>query len=219
MKNITFSKLVDKNKSTPKLICDLLYSAIMIVLIATIVFSLASRVLNGGSKVSNIMGYTPTIVVSGSMVPTIEINSLCIMKNVDISKVELGDIIVYRNPENGRNIIHRVIGIADGENGRYLTMKGDANYREDRYRVDSNMFIGKIICICNWAVPYISNCVKDESIDYVTLSSYITKGLILAFIVIYVLYIIIYLIINYIVRKMIEMHRRKRDGIQVKGDK
>jgi signal peptidase I len=62
------------------------------------------------SKTSfSIFDRRPVVVVSGSMLPEIQINSLAIMQYCTIDDLEVGDIAVYNHPTLKIMITHRVI--------------------------------------------------------------------------------------------------------------
>ncbi|MBW6462251.1 MAG: signal peptidase I [DPANN group archaeon] len=61
-------------------------------------------------------------VVSGSMIPTLQIGDMLFLKGIDPETIVNGDIIVYYYPPMGKLIIHRVFEIYD--DGSFKT-KGD----------------------------------------------------------------------------------------------
>jgi len=72
--------------------------------------------------IPRIFGYTPYIVMSGSMAPTISVGSVVYIDNKD-TDVEVGDIIAFEG-DSGAMVTHRVY--ATNPDGTYAT-KGDAN--------------------------------------------------------------------------------------------
>lgn len=93
------------------------------------------------------------VVVSGSMRPTININDLIIVQGVDPSTLEVGDIIVFRNPNypnqpcgSGHCIVHRIIDVVSRDPPIFKT-KGDANYAPDPFLVKGENIVGKVILI------------------------------------------------------------------------
>lgn len=99
------------------------------------------NMMNSGDKTA--FGYTARIVVTGSMRPEIEINSLNIIKVCDISEIEVGDIICFNYNED---IVHRVIEKTTNEAGEVIVhTQGDANKRADSVEVNSDMIIGKVV--------------------------------------------------------------------------
>ena len=60
-----------------------------------------------------------------SMYPTYQQGDMFLLLHEKANNIELGDVIVYASPRDGKNIIHRVIDIVvDGDN-YYFRVKGD----------------------------------------------------------------------------------------------
>ena len=77
-------------------------------------------------------GIGASVVLTGSMEPTLKVNDLVIVKTAD--SYEVGDIVVFQNGDE--LIIHRIVEL-DIENER-VTTKGDAN------DIDDSSTIGRI---------------------------------------------------------------------------
>lgn len=104
------------------------------------------------------LGWQIDTVISGSMSPTLDIGSAVVSRPADPQNIELGDIIIYRSPVNGKLTTHRVVGIEENKTPFFQT-KGDANEKSDPYMVPSSNIEGKVI----FNVPllgYIANFVK-----------------------------------------------------------
>ncbi|HEX9678035.1 signal peptidase I [Nitrososphaera sp.] len=70
------------------------------------------------------------VVSSNSMVPTLEVNDVLVVRDGGSwSKLKVGDIIVFDRPDGeDRVIVHRIVNIDEGTNGeRTVRTKGDAN--------------------------------------------------------------------------------------------
>jgi len=100
---------------------------------------------------------TPFMVVpSTSMVPTLNVGDLIIVRGVDAAKIQPGDIIVFHVPPpyNGYTpspIVHRVIGVRV-ENGRlFFLTRGDNSPSPDGWLVPAENVVG----VCVLRVPYI----------------------------------------------------------------
>lgn len=106
----------------------------LFIVLVTIIMALCSQ--NG------LFGYTVRIVITGSMEPTIKVNSLNIVKICDIDEIEQGDIVCYTY---GKDIIHRATYIKQTSNGKVLTTQGDANKSSDGIDVTSDMLVGKVV--------------------------------------------------------------------------
>ena len=125
-------------------------NVVSVLAITAAVVVLLSVVLTKSGDAPNILGYSVFRVLTGSMEPTIETDSLIVVKRIDPSEVKEGDIISFysADPSHGGAVnTHRVVSSEqNGENWIYST-KGDANEIVDRYPVSSRDLIGKVIFI------------------------------------------------------------------------
>ena len=73
-------------------------------------------------------------VSSGSMVPTLNVGDLIVVKGVEPQLVSVGEIIVFHSPrDRDMLIVHRVVGI-NSQGGRlYFETKGDNNPSRDSW--------------------------------------------------------------------------------------
>lgn len=117
---------------------------IYLVLIAIVSAFLLSLV---NDKNKNILGYSPRLVVTGSMEPVIRTNSINIIKICNIEDIKENDIICFNY---GQDIVHRVIEITTSESGDILLhTKGDANDNPDGVEITDDMLIGKVVYTFN----------------------------------------------------------------------
>ena len=92
-------------------------------------------------KVPTFGGYSPLIVLTDSMYPTIKSGDLIIVRSAKPSEVQVNDIISFFDPESDNNsvVTHRLMAIQpDGS----FTTKGDANDGEDLSKVDYENMVG-----------------------------------------------------------------------------
>ena len=76
-----------------------------------------------------LIGYHPVVVLSGSMVPTLNVGDVAVTRAAVPSQLEVGDVITYRS---GSGLItHRIIDIEESPNGRLFHTQGDANATPD----------------------------------------------------------------------------------------
>lgn len=193
----------EKVEISVKRIFNILYYTIIVVLAATILTSVGSRIYSErtGEK-PTVFGYTPTIVVSGSMLPTLEINSMNIIKNCGVQDVYMNDIVVYWSDDLRINIIHRVIDIKYEDGEKKFITKGDNNPVVDSGYVTSDNIVGKVVLTMNWLSPYVSKIMLpgNTGIDYMKLVEYMVLLTVLLWGVMSILYCIGYLIIAAIKR-------------------
>lgn len=89
------------------------------------------------------------VVVTESMVPTINVNDAVIVKRVDDHKIDVGDIITF-SPDTGYyaglSITHRIVGKQITNNGSFVyRTKGDNNEKEDLSLVYDRNIYGKVV--------------------------------------------------------------------------
>lgn len=90
-----------------------------------------------------IIGFTPYVVLSGSMEPTYHVGSLIYVRSVSPESIEAGDPITFVMNDSGTVATHRVTEV-DKENQCFYT-KGDANNTADASPVTYDNLIGKAI--------------------------------------------------------------------------
>ena len=120
------------------------------IIIAAAVLVLLTVVLTKSGDVPNILGYSVFRVMTGSMEPAIETDSLIVVKRVEASEIKIGDVISFfsQDPAHGGAVnTHRVTAIEqNGEEWNFVT-KGDANQLEDKYVTSSKDLIGKVVYV------------------------------------------------------------------------
>ncbi|HPX93366.1 MAG TPA: signal peptidase I [Bacillota bacterium] len=100
-------------------------------------FLLIAAALTAGAR---LIGYTPYVVLSGSMEPAIPTGALIYVRATDPYRVKEGDPITFHLNQGGPVATHRVIEI-DATN-RYFITKGDANNSPDGMPVQFSNLIG-----------------------------------------------------------------------------
>lgn len=103
-----------------------------VVLLVTIVISLVSLLCT--------CYFTVRHVITESMEPAIEKDSIVVIKKCDIDSIKENDIICFRYGDN--DIIHRVVSI---DKNKEIQTKGDNNKRNDDILVSSDMLVGVVI--------------------------------------------------------------------------
>ena len=94
---------------------------------------------------TGLLGFYPTIPLSGSMRPTIDIGDIAIVISADPSKIQVGDIIQYW--QEGEMTLHRVVDIQQKEDTKFFMTKGDANPIPDSDPVHPSQIRGKLTLI------------------------------------------------------------------------
>jgi len=92
------------------------------------------------------------VVSSGSMIPTLNVGDIIIVRGVDPQTVTMGTIIIFHSPvDYEMPIVHRVIAIDHQGNGLFFETKGDNNPVADGWRVPAKNLMGVYVA----KVPYV----------------------------------------------------------------
>jgi len=162
----------DRNTSGPGILRHLLYavrrnSIARVLVLVGLVF----LITYGSLAVARIVMNTESpimVVPSTSMVPTLNVGDIVIVKGVDPSTITVGTVIIFRSPSGSIDIIHRVIGIVKVGDMLYFQTKGDHNFAPDPWSpgVPEQNVKGVLVA----RIPYIG---------YVTLALQGTLGIVL----------------------------------------
>ncbi len=113
-------------------------TALLLILIAVLIFSLFSNRDGNGVKVGP---YKSLTVVTGSMVPTLKPGDLIVIKTVSADEVAVDDIITFSLPSDEYTYVtHRVVEMKEGP--AFVT-RGDANNTNDATAVTPDRLVGK----------------------------------------------------------------------------
>lgn len=95
-------------------------------------------------SIPSVFGYSPVIVLSGSMSPEFEAGDMIIIKKVDPYTLKEGDVICFIEEESA--VTHRIIEVQNVSGGDVLYItQGDANNVEDSTPVVPAQVQGKYI--------------------------------------------------------------------------
>lgn len=88
------------------------------------------RSYTDSEHIPSVFGYSPVVVLSGSMSHTFETGDMILLQKVDPANLKVGDVICFKEEETV--VTHRIMEIQNSEDGTpmYIT-KGDANNAED----------------------------------------------------------------------------------------
>ena len=131
------------------------FRGVLILIISMIigfsVYSWNARRL-AGNRMPTPFGIGMSVVLTGSMEPTLSVDDVVIIREADRYMVD--DIVVYQTPYD--LVIHRIISIEeDAENGCTVITKGDANNAADD-PIDISQIKGKLA----FSVPHIGIVIK-----------------------------------------------------------
>src|SRR6185437_8347667 len=104
------------------------WTALAVTTVARIVLAVLGSLLLC-SLIPALLGWHPTVVMTGSMEPRLHIGDVAISRPVASDKLQLGQILLVDDPDHpGRERLHRLAAFnADGS----LTLRGDANAAND----------------------------------------------------------------------------------------
>jgi signal peptidase len=122
-----------------KLVKEVISAVIVIVLLAPALIYVAPFLVGGSFS---------SIVLGGSMEPTIHVGSIVIVRSIKPEDVKVGDIIAFKTGES--KTIHRVIEKVVEGGSFYFRTKGDANEDPDPWIVKPEDVLGILYLV----IPY-----------------------------------------------------------------
>lgn len=143
-----------KENKVIKVISNFLFIVFMITITFFIFITAQSRLT--GSEPS-ILRHRIYIVESGSMLPTLKIDSMLIVRELPADKIGIGDIVSYYGEGVDVRITHRVVDIKD--NGNTFITRGDANNINDPNILEKDRLIGKVV----FSIPFVGKIFKTLS--------------------------------------------------------
>jgi signal peptidase len=84
-----------------------------------------------GNAVLLLLGQRLLVVTSGSMAPTISTGDAIVVRPVEPSAVDVGDIVTFTPPGERTRVTHRVVAIEQVDGERHFQTRGDANGSPD----------------------------------------------------------------------------------------
>ena len=140
----------DNVKKKNKVISVIEYIIIFVIVFVNAI--LIFKTVNNPNKTPDLFGKKAFIIVSGSMIPTINIGDIVIIN--DTTNVKTNDIIAFR--EGGMVIVHRIINEEVDVTGKTMyKTKGDNNNVEDLNLVDTLDIEGLFM----FKIPYLGNII------------------------------------------------------------
>ncbi len=96
------------------------------------------------------------VVSSGSMIPTLNIGDIIIVRGTDPATITAGTIIVFHSPRSyDMPIVHRVIGVLSRGGTIYFETKGDNNPVADNWSPQPGVPADYLIGILIARIPYV----------------------------------------------------------------
>jgi len=144
--------IFDKIAYFSHFICkSFLYAVFSLMLVLAVMFTvyyvdLLTNVKTGNSKFPIFGSY---VILTQSMIPTINVNDAVLVKRSDLEEFDVGDIITFSSLDRahtGMTITHRIVGKQHDKAGNSVfRTKGDNNFKEDDSYVPYNNIYGKVI--------------------------------------------------------------------------
>lgn len=121
----------------------------ILALMVTVYFG--DLIINLGRGKSNRPLFNSYVIVSQSMVPTININDAIIVKRIDHDNYKIGDIISFSSSDinyKGLTVTHRIVNKQSSSNASSIyTTKGDNNLVADYAGVKTDQIYGRVLFI------------------------------------------------------------------------
>ena len=127
----------NKKEKRKKILRILVYALMIPILIYNLV--IVFQVFSNSNEVPTFFGYKSFVIVSGSMLPELQIGDIVVIKPVEEGTLKEGDIISFR--EGNSIVTHRIDHVIDS--GKRFITKGDANSSEDINPVTYDNIEGK----------------------------------------------------------------------------
>jgi signal peptidase len=128
-------------------------TVLMIVLMAVIVFGFWY-----GCQLALNTEYPALVVVSESMLPTLNIGDVIIVQGIPVTQIKAGDIVVFRSPyDPDKRIVHRAVKIESTSSGYLITTVGDnvGGVKDQFSPWPASLLVGKVTA----RIPYVGNFV------------------------------------------------------------
>ena len=93
---------------------------------------------------TGLLGFTPSIIASGSMRPALDVGDIAVTVPTSPNNIKVGDVIQYWRQGEPAPIIHRVIETYKSGGTTYIITKGDANNAPDD-PITATQTLGKLI--------------------------------------------------------------------------
>jgi len=93
---------------------------------------------------TGLLGFTPSIIASGSMRPALDVGDIAVTVPTSPNNIKVGDVIQYWRQGEPAPIIHRVIETYKSGGTTYIITKGDANNAPDD-PITAPQTVGKLV--------------------------------------------------------------------------
>ncbi len=102
--------------------------------------------VSGALVAGRVNDYKYLTVLSGSMVPQMQVGDLVIDESVKATEVRAGQVITFRDPEGGRRLItHRVRSVTPAGEFIDIVTKGDNNNAVESWQMPADGEVGRVV--------------------------------------------------------------------------
>ena len=139
------NEAIKKRRKKEKLTKKIINVIITILLIPILIYNVALilQAIINPYKTPSFLGIKTYVIVSGSMIPELNIGDIVIVKNVEENDLKVGDIISFRQ---GQSVItHRISEIIEEDGKKEYKTKGDNNNTEDLQTITYKTIEGRVI--------------------------------------------------------------------------
>ena len=118
----------------------------VVILIAAL-FTFTTLATKNVNNVASLFGYTPLSVQTESMAPTFNAGDLILIRKVDPTTLQEGDVITFHTIIENQYALntHRIAKIEENGGVRSYTTKGDNNAIADTHIISDNDIVGKYV--------------------------------------------------------------------------
>lgn len=92
-----------------------------------------------------VFSFFPRVILSGSMVPLMNVGDVVIIHKIPGTDAEIGDIVMF--PVGSMKVTHRIIAVREEDSERLFTTKGDANEDPESDLLAEKNVQGKVVMI------------------------------------------------------------------------
>ena len=129
------SNKIKNKRMTKKIFKYIILNVLIILFVINLILSFEEN--------THILGIYMFNIVSESMEPTLNKNDLVLVQKCELSELQEGDIITFKQDE--RTISHRILNITKDEETIRFKTKGDNNEIPDQDEVEENQVYGKVV--------------------------------------------------------------------------
>lgn len=137
-------------KNIMKFLGNMLFIFFVAIILVMLFYSIYTKKTGNSGKPPLIGAY---VIVSPSMVPTINVLDAIVSFRVNTNNLKIGDIITFSSSDSrydGMTVTHRIIKTSDLEGEKVYSTKGDNNTTPDGGNVKQSEILGKVVFVVPW---------------------------------------------------------------------